>query len=221
MHSLSEAPMVVSANPSTVTELSWRLTMKSILRSFSRFRWFKKGNSQLLAKEYAHVLANRLKYYACLGQIVTRLTYRLVMILKSCKSVLYLFVLVFVRAFSTAITSLWEERDYLNDLRTYFFFFFFFVFFFFFLFFFFFFFFLICTCLVCLFPLLLVSEKDCGLWLWHPLDFSLTFFFYLFFFFLACGMCTVCHGLLAFPFGVICRLYLWLRQFLWYLLYDF
>ena len=126
MRSLPEAPMVVSANPSTVTELSWRLTMKSILRSFSRFRWFKKGNSQLLAKVYAHVLANRLEYYACSGLTVTRLTYLLVMMLKSCKSVLYFFVLVFVRPVSTANTSLGEERAYLSAFRTFFFFFFFF-----------------------------------------------------------------------------------------------
>ena len=29
------------------------------------------------------------------------------------------------------------------------------------------------------FLFLLVSGKDCGLWLWHSLDFSLTFFFYI------------------------------------------
>ena len=33
--------------------LSWRLTMKYFLRSFSPFRWFKKGSCQFLAKECA------------------------------------------------------------------------------------------------------------------------------------------------------------------------
>ena len=31
--------------------LSWRLIMKYFLRSFSPFRWFKKGSCQFLAKE--------------------------------------------------------------------------------------------------------------------------------------------------------------------------
>ena len=34
--------------------LSWRLIMKYFLRSFSPFRWFKKGSCQFLAKECAH-----------------------------------------------------------------------------------------------------------------------------------------------------------------------
>ena len=33
--------------------LSWRWIMKYFLRSFSPFRWFKKGSCQFLAKEYA------------------------------------------------------------------------------------------------------------------------------------------------------------------------
>ena len=33
--------------------LSWRLIMKHVLRSFSPFRWFKKGSCQFLAKECA------------------------------------------------------------------------------------------------------------------------------------------------------------------------
>ena len=33
--------------------LSWRLIMKYFLRSFSPFRWFKKGSCQFLAKECA------------------------------------------------------------------------------------------------------------------------------------------------------------------------
>ena len=34
--------------------LSWRLIMKYFLRSFSSFRWFKKGSCQFLSKEFAH-----------------------------------------------------------------------------------------------------------------------------------------------------------------------
>ena len=34
--------------------LSWRFIMKYFLRSFFSFCWFKKGNSQSLAKEWAH-----------------------------------------------------------------------------------------------------------------------------------------------------------------------
>ena len=33
--------------------LSWRLIMQYFLRSFSPFRWFKKGSCQFLAKECA------------------------------------------------------------------------------------------------------------------------------------------------------------------------
>ena len=33
--------------------LSWRLIMKYFLRSFSPYRWFKKGSCQFLAKECA------------------------------------------------------------------------------------------------------------------------------------------------------------------------
>ena len=41
--------------------LSWRLIMKYFLRSFSPFRWFKKGNCQFLAKECCTILVNRLE----------------------------------------------------------------------------------------------------------------------------------------------------------------
>ena len=44
--------------------LSWRLIMKYFLRSFSPFRWFKKGSCQLLAKECT-ILVNRLENQAC------------------------------------------------------------------------------------------------------------------------------------------------------------
>ena len=41
-------------NPAEVGNiLSWRLIMKYFLRSFSPFRWFKKGSCQFLAKECA------------------------------------------------------------------------------------------------------------------------------------------------------------------------
>ena len=53
--------------------------MKSFLRSFSPFRWFKKGKCQLLSKACAQVLVNRLEEYACPG--VSRLTDRLDMTL--------------------------------------------------------------------------------------------------------------------------------------------
>ena len=33
--------------------LSWGLIVKYLLRSFSPFRWFKKGSCQFLAKEFA------------------------------------------------------------------------------------------------------------------------------------------------------------------------
>ena len=44
--------------------LSWRLIMKYFLRSFSPFRWFKKGSCQFLAKDCT-VLVNRLEDKAC------------------------------------------------------------------------------------------------------------------------------------------------------------
>ena len=65
------------------------------------------------------------------------------------------FVLVFFSPFSSAITSLGEEWANLSAF--------------------------LCICSICTcfgfvcFLFLLVSEKGCGLWLWHSLDFSLTF----------------------------------------------
>ena len=45
---------VASSTPAEVGNiLSWRLIMKYFLRSFSPFRWFKKGSCQFLAKECA------------------------------------------------------------------------------------------------------------------------------------------------------------------------
>ena len=45
---------VAGSNPAKVGNiLSWRLIMKYFLRSFSPFRWFKKGSRQFLAKECA------------------------------------------------------------------------------------------------------------------------------------------------------------------------
>ena len=41
--------------------LSWGLIMKYFLRSFTPFRWLKKGSYQILVKECAQVLVNRLK----------------------------------------------------------------------------------------------------------------------------------------------------------------
>ena len=43
-------------NPEVGNILSWRLIMKYFLRSFSLFRWFKKGSCQFLAKECAQYL---------------------------------------------------------------------------------------------------------------------------------------------------------------------
>ena len=46
---------VAGSAPAEVSNiLSWRLIMKYFLRSFSPFRWFKKGNCLFLAKECAH-----------------------------------------------------------------------------------------------------------------------------------------------------------------------
>ena len=46
---------VAGSTPAEVGSiLSWRLIMKYFLRSFSPFRWFKKGSCQFLAKECAH-----------------------------------------------------------------------------------------------------------------------------------------------------------------------
>ena len=45
---------VAGSTPAEVGNiLLWRLIMKYFLRSFSPFRWFKKGSCQFLAKEYA------------------------------------------------------------------------------------------------------------------------------------------------------------------------
>ena len=45
---------VTGSTPAEVGNiLSWRLIMKYFLRSFSPFRWFKKGSCQFLAKECA------------------------------------------------------------------------------------------------------------------------------------------------------------------------
>ena len=45
---------VVGSTPAEVSNiLSWRLITKYFLRSFSPFRWFKKGSCQFLAKECA------------------------------------------------------------------------------------------------------------------------------------------------------------------------
>ena len=45
---------VADSTPAKVGSiLLWRLIMKYFLRSFSPFRWFKKGSCQFLAKEFA------------------------------------------------------------------------------------------------------------------------------------------------------------------------
>ena len=45
---------VAGSTPAEVGNiLSWRLIMKYFLRSFSPFRWFKKGSCQFLAEECA------------------------------------------------------------------------------------------------------------------------------------------------------------------------
>ena len=45
---------VAGSTPAEVGNiLSWRLIMKYFLRSFSPFRWYKKGSCQFLAKECA------------------------------------------------------------------------------------------------------------------------------------------------------------------------
>ena len=49
-----ETQEVAGLTPAEVGNiLSWRLIMKYFLRSFSPFRWFKKGSCQFLAKECA------------------------------------------------------------------------------------------------------------------------------------------------------------------------
>ena len=50
----TEDQEVAGSTPAEVGNiLSWRLIMKYFLRSFSPFRWFKKGSCQFLAKECA------------------------------------------------------------------------------------------------------------------------------------------------------------------------
>ena len=68
------------------------------------------------------------------------------------------FVLVFFSPFGIAITSLGEGRAVLGAFRAF-----------------------VRLCLFGFvgFLFLLGSWKDCGLWLWHSLDFSLTFFYYI------------------------------------------
>ena len=51
---------VAGSTPAEVGNiLSWRLIMKYFLRSFSPFRWFKKGSCQFLAKECAQYWLTR------------------------------------------------------------------------------------------------------------------------------------------------------------------
>ena len=54
MRCLTGDQEVAGSTPTEVGNiLSWRLIMKYFLRSFSPFRWFKKGSCQFLAKECA------------------------------------------------------------------------------------------------------------------------------------------------------------------------
>ena len=54
MRRLTGDQEVTGSTPAEVGNiLSWRLIMKYFLRSFSPFRWFKKGSCQFLAKECA------------------------------------------------------------------------------------------------------------------------------------------------------------------------
>ena len=53
MRCLTGDQEVAGSTPIVGNILSWRLIMKYFLRSFSSFRWFKKGSCQFLAKEYA------------------------------------------------------------------------------------------------------------------------------------------------------------------------
>ena len=54
MHRPTGDQEVAGSTPAEVGNiLSWRLIMKYFLRSFSPFRWFKKGSCQFLAKECA------------------------------------------------------------------------------------------------------------------------------------------------------------------------
>ena len=68
------------------------------------------------------------------------------------------------------------------------------------------------------FLILLVSRKGCGLWLWHPLDFSLTFIFYstvrsnavvLVLILLFVALFGFVCFLILFVSGMDCRLLLW------------
>ena len=54
--SLTANQGVAGSSPGPATFFRWDLVMKKILRTFSPFRWFKKGSlgsCQLLAKEWA------------------------------------------------------------------------------------------------------------------------------------------------------------------------
>ena len=54
MHGPTGDQEIVGSTPAEVGNiLSWRLIVKYFLRSFSPFRWFKKGSCQFLAKECA------------------------------------------------------------------------------------------------------------------------------------------------------------------------
>ena len=54
MRRLTGDQEVAGSTPAEVGNiLSWRLIIKYFLRSFSPFRWFKKGSCQFLAKECA------------------------------------------------------------------------------------------------------------------------------------------------------------------------
>ena len=55
---------VMGSTPAEVGNiLSWRLIIKYFLRSFSPFRWFKKGSCQFLAKECAQYGLIYLQYF--------------------------------------------------------------------------------------------------------------------------------------------------------------
>ena len=57
MRRLTGDQEVAGSTPAEVGDiLSWRLIVKYFLRSFSPFRWFKKGSCQFLAKECAQYL---------------------------------------------------------------------------------------------------------------------------------------------------------------------
>ena len=49
---------IAGSTPAVGNILPWRLIMKNFLRSFSPFRWFKKGTCQFLAIESAQYWLN-------------------------------------------------------------------------------------------------------------------------------------------------------------------